>query len=46
MDVGERQVPPDVGDIAELAKELVDARLRLATVRAFEVAVLDDWKSM
>src|ERR687891_2009738 len=35
-------MPPDVGDVAELAEELADDWLCLATVFAFEVAVLDD----
>ena len=42
VDVVERQVPPDVADVAEVAQELADDRLRLAAVGALEVAVLDD----
>jgi hypothetical protein len=35
-------VPPNVRDVAELAEELTDDRLRLAAVGALEIAVLDD----
>ena len=42
VDVVERQVPPDVADVAEVAKELADDRLRLPAVGALEVAVLDE----
>jgi hypothetical protein len=42
VDVGERQVPPDVHDVAELAEELTDDRLRLAAEGALEIALLDD----
>ena len=42
VDVVQRQVPPDVADVAELAQELADDRLRLPAVGALEVAVLDD----
>ena len=42
VDVVERQVPPDVADVAEVAQELADDRLGLAAVRALEVAVLDE----
>ena len=41
VDVVERQVPPDVADVAEVAQQLADDRLRLPAVRALEVAVLD-----
>ena len=41
VDVVERQVPPDVGDVAEVAQQLAHDRLRLAAVRALEVAVLE-----
>ena len=41
MDVAERQVPPDVADVAEVAEELADDRLRLPAVGTLEVAVLD-----
>ena len=41
VDVVERQVPPDVADVAELAQELAHDRLGLPAVRALEVAVLD-----
>ena len=40
--VAQRQVPPDVADVAEVAQQLADDRLGLAAVRALEVAVLDD----
>ncbi len=42
VDIVQRQVPPDVADIAELAEELTDDRLRLPAVGALEVSVLDD----
>ena len=42
VDVVQRQVPPDVADVAEVAQELADDRLRLPAVGALEVAVLDD----
>ena len=42
VDVVERQVPPDVSDIAEVGQQLPDDRLRLPAVGALEVAVLDD----
>ena len=42
MNVVQRQVAPDVSDVAELAQELSDERLGLPAVGAFEVAVLDD----
>ena len=42
VDVGQRQVPPDVADVAEVAEELADDRLGLPAVRALEVAVLDE----
>src|ERR671917_2630323 len=42
MDIAQRQVAPDVADVAELAQELSDERLRLSAVGAFEVAVLDN----
>ena len=42
VDVVERQVPPDVADVAEVAQQLAHDRLRLPAVRALEVAVLDD----
>ena len=42
MDVVERQMPPHVADVAEVAQQLADDRLGLAAVRALEVAVLDD----
>jgi hypothetical protein len=34
-------MPPDVADVAEIAKERADDRFRLTAVGAFEVAVLD-----
>src|SRR5215217_3270613 len=40
--IGQRQVAPDVADVAEVAQELSDERLGLSAVGAFEVAVLDD----
>ena len=42
VDVVQRQVPPDVLEVAEVGEELSDDRLRLAAVRALEVAVLDE----
>ena len=42
VDVGQRQVPPHVADIDEVAEQFADDRLRLPAVRALEVAVLDD----
>ena len=42
MDVVQRQVPPDVADVAEVAQQLADDRLGLPAVGALEVAVLDD----
>ncbi len=42
VDVVQRQVPPDVADVAELAEELADDRFGLPAVGALEVAVLDD----
>src|SRR6266487_1158086 len=42
VDVTQRQVSPDVADIAEIADELADDRFRLSAVGAFEVAVLDN----
>jgi CorA-like Mg2+ transporter protein len=42
VDVVERQVPPHIGDVAELTEQLTDDRLRLAAVRALEIAVLGD----
>jgi hypothetical protein len=41
MNVVQRQVPPDVADVAEVAKQLAHGRLRLAAVGALEIAVLD-----
>ena len=41
VDVVERQVPPDVADVAEVTQKLPHDRLRLPAVRALEVAVLD-----
>src|ERR687889_245234 len=42
MDIAQRQVAPDVEDVAELAQEFSDERLGLSAVGAFEVTVLDD----
>jgi Domain of Unknown Function (DUF326) len=42
VDVVEWQVPPHIGDVTERAAQLADDRLRLAAVRALEIAVLDD----
>ncbi len=42
MDVVERQVPPDVADLAVVGQQLADDRLGLTAVRALEVAVFDD----
>ena len=39
--VGQRQVAPDVADVAEVGQQLAHDRLGLAAVRALEVAVLD-----
>jgi hypothetical protein len=41
MDVVERQMPPDVANVREVAKQLAHDRLRLAAERTLEVAVLD-----
>ena len=40
--VGERQVPPHVADVGEVAQQLADLGLGLPAVRALEVAVLHD----
>ena len=42
VDVGQRQVPPDVADVAEVGEQLAHDGLGLAAVRALEVAVLDE----
>ena len=43
MDVGERQVPPDVADVGgEAAQQLADDRLGHPAVGTLEIAVLDD----
>ena len=42
VDVVQRQVPPDVAEVAEVGEQLADDRLGLAAVGALEVAVLDD----
>jgi hypothetical protein len=42
VDVGEREVTPDVADVAEAGEQLPDGGLGPAAVRALEVAVLDD----
>ena len=43
MDVGERQVPPDVPDVVRgVAQQLAQHALGLPAVRALEVAVLDE----
>jgi hypothetical protein len=42
VDVVQRQMPPDVADVAEFAQELADDRFRHSAVGAFKVAVLDD----
>ena len=42
VDVVQRQVPPDVADVAEVGQQLADDRLGLAAVGALEVAVLDE----
>ena len=41
VDVAQRQVPPHVADVAEVAEQLADDRFRLPAVRTLEVAVLD-----
>jgi hypothetical protein len=41
VDVGQRQVPPDVADVAEIAKELANHRFRLPAVGTLEIAVLN-----
>ena len=41
VDVVERQVAPDVAQLAEVRQQLADHRLGLAAVRALEVAVLE-----
>ena len=40
--VVQRQVPPDVAEVAELGEQLADDRLGLPAERALEVAVLDE----
>src|SRR5215213_11479974 len=42
VDIAQRQVSPDIANVAELAQELSDERLGLSAVGTFEVAVLDD----
>ena len=42
MNVGQRQVAPDVGDVAVVGEQLADHRLRLSAVRALEVAVFHE----
>ena len=42
VDVVQRQVPPDVADVGEVAEQLAHDRLRLPAVGTLEVAVLDD----
>src|SRR6266508_6510408 len=42
MDVAQREVPPDVADVAELPQQLAHHRLGPPAVRALEVAVLDN----
>ena len=42
VDIGERQVPPDVADVAEVRQQLAHDRLGFAAVGALEVPVLDD----
>ena len=42
VDVVQRQVPPDVADVAEVTQELTHDRFRLSAVGALEVAVLED----
>jgi hypothetical protein len=41
VNVVQRQVPPDVPDVAEVTEQLANDRFGSATVRALEVAVLD-----
>ena len=41
VDVVQRQMPPDVGDLAVLAQQFAQHRLRLAAVRTLEIAVLE-----
>ena len=42
MHVVQRQMAPHVADVAEVAEQLADDGLGLATVRALEIAVLDE----
>ena len=42
MDVVQREMPPDVAQVTEVAEQLADDRLGLAAVGALEIAVLDD----
>ena len=42
MHVVQRQMAPDVADVAEVGEQLADDRLGLAAERALEVAVLDE----
>ena len=41
VDVVQRQMPPDVGDLAVLAQQFAQHRLRLAAVRTLEIAILE-----
>ena len=42
VDVGEREVTPDIADVAKVGEERADGRLGPAAVGALEVAVLHD----
>ena len=42
VDVGERQVAPDVADVGEIAEQLAHDRLGAPAVGTLEVPVLDD----
>ena len=41
MDIVQRQMPPDVGDVSEVAEQLADDRFGLPAEGALEIAVLD-----
>jgi hypothetical protein len=42
VDVGEREVPPDVADIAGIAEQLPDHRLRPPAEGTLEISLLDE----
>jgi hypothetical protein len=42
VDVGQRQVAPDIADVGEVAQQLVQDRLGLAAVGTLEVVLFDN----